>query len=318
MRIAVTGATGFIGRHLVSALLQREKPEQICCLVRSSEQAARLQALGIRTQLGDLQDAHSLKTLCSGADLIFHLAACVRYGVAVHRTTDFHAINVQGTSNLLQACAPTTQRFIHMSSINAVERRLGDPCRSPLTEESPCHPQTPYGRSKLASEEAACRLAAEKGIPYLILRPPSIVYGRGCSADSGMATLIRMAASGSVIARIPFPGRFSILHVQDLAEGTVNLAFSDQHKNETFFLADEPPRTCAEICSEISAQMKRGPRPLQLPRFLFSAANTFIRWAAPIPGAARVIPFQLLMLSLEIKVALRCLLMNFSKITKLF
>jgi len=287
VKVAVTGAGGFIGRYLVRALLTQTSPQEISCLVRSPDQRADLESLGVRVVMGSLAEPGALADLCRDADVVFHLAARVRYGIHSSRDADFYADNVQGTIHLIEACPASVRRFIHMSSVNAVERAPADPCRTPLTEESLCRPQTPYGRSKLLSEEAVRRMAPGKNISFLILRPPSIVYGAGCNKKSGMAILIQAVSAGSLLTRINFPGRFSVLHVQDLIRETIRMGFLETLRNETFFLADEPPCSIPEISEEIARSLGLRRKPLVLPNGFYSAAN---RWLSPL------MPFQILML----------------------
>ena len=293
MKLAVTGAGGFIGSHLVRALAAQGHAAATTCLVRNPQAAARLDALGLRVVRGDLRDPRALTDLCRDADVVFHLAARVQFGLGGAGAGEFTADNVEGTRALLEACPPTVRRFLHMSTMNAVERAPGDPCTQPLTEESPCHPQTPYGRSKWQAEQAVRTLAAAKGIPYLIVRAPSLVYGPGCHPASGMATLIRSVAAGSLLTALDFPGRFSLIHVQDLVEATVRLGLATECPNETFFLCQEPPMTIGEIAEAIAAQLGVRRRRVALPRAVYRTASWMTATAMRVPGLARAIPLQL-------------------------
>lgn len=296
MKVAVTGSAGFIGQHVIRELATRVEPSHIACLVRSAEQRLLLEPLGVRTVIGTLQDHRALEDLCRNAEAVFHLAARVRYGVRPLQRVDFHRDNVEGTARLLECCPSSVRRFVHMSSINAVERPPGDPCRLLLTEESPCCPRTPYGRSKLQAEEIVRHKTPSRGISYLILRPPSIVYGPGCNRGSGMATFIRSVASGSWLTTLNFPGRLSILHVKDLAQATVRLGLSEVHANQTFFLAQEPPLRVLEIADRIAARIGVTRRYVCLPRTFYSMLNVVSSGMERVPFLRGAIPFQLLML----------------------
>ncbi len=296
MKILVTGATGFIGYHLVKELTARLNAKNIVCLVRSVTKAKNLEALGVSVLEGDLMEENSLHDICRDMEIVFHLAACVRFGVRDKSRVDFDSPNVKGTKNLLEACPKSVRRFIYMSSVNAVERPFGDPCISPLTEESPCHPHTLYGRSKLKAEKIVRKVAGSKKISFLILRPPSLVYGNGCNPESGMAKLILGVARHSFFTSIRFPGRFSLIHVKDLASATADMGLSDQCPNQTFFLADEPPVTLGEITKEIAFNLGIRCRQIRLPRSVFHIADLFTRLLLQLPLIGSKIPFQLLML----------------------
>ncbi len=292
----VTGGAGFIGGRLVRTLAARGLAASTICLVRTSAQAAALQPLGVRVVVGDLAAPAPWRQALDGVEIVYHLAACVRYGLRGAAGAPFDRENVEGTRALLESCPATVRRFIQMSTINAVERPPGDPATHPLTEESPACPQTPYGQSKWKAEQVVRQVAEAKRIPFLILRPPSLVYGAGCRRDSGMATVIQSVASRSLMTALNWPGRFSLIHVQDLVEATIALGGSATLANATFFLCQEPPVTLGELADAIASQLGIARRRVRLPGPLYAAANGACTLLAWVPGLGRRIPFQLLML----------------------
>lgn len=295
MKIVVTGANGFIGTHLIRELAGRGRAQETVCLVRSPEKGEPLESWGVRLVLGDVRKKETLIPLCAQADLIFHLAARVDSRWRNASRIDFPRDNVEGTKNLLLACPPTVRRFIHLSSINSIERPPGDPCNAPLTEESPPHPQTPYGRSKWLAEEAVRQIATDKKMPYLILRPPSIVYGPGCKKSSGMAALIRSVAHGSLLTRLNFPGRMSIIHVMDLVEAVLDMGFSDRLENDTFFLCDEVGVTTVQIADEIARQLQVQRKRFDVPPGFLRLVNRLVSCLERVSRCSGMIPFPLLM-----------------------
>jgi nucleoside-diphosphate-sugar epimerase len=183
--VAITGATGFAGRHAVDALLGRGY--RLRALVRSPE-AARLPA-AVETVAGGLADADALKLLLAGADAVVHLAGAL---AALDRQGYF-SVNAAGTEALLDAAvAAGTGRVVHVSSLAAREPQLSH-----------------YAASKRAGEEAV----AQRALNAVILRPPA-VYGPG---DRGTLPLIRELTRP--IAAIPGrrDARFSLIHARDLA-----------------------------------------------------------------------------------------------------
>ena len=202
-KVLVTGATGFIGSHLVRALLARH--DEVTCLVRNASSAPALEAAGARAVVGDVTDAASLPAAVAGQEVVYHLAGCLR---AFHPRQLFQ-VNEQGLRNLAQTCArqPTPPVLVTVSSLAAAGPAAGRPRR----EGDPPLPVSNYGRSKLAGEQAARELAAE--VPITIVRPP-IVFGE---ADPAMLTVFQMIARfGFHVVPGRIPHRFSVIHADDL------------------------------------------------------------------------------------------------------
>lgn len=185
--IAITGATGFAGGHVIAELL--ECGHRLRALVRNPE-AAEIPA-GVETVKGDLADAAALETLVAGAGAVIHLAGAL---TALKRE-DYFRVNEQGTRAVVEAAERAkVRRFIHVSSLAAREPQL-----------------SAYAASKRAGEEAVtARMAALNAI---IIRPPA-VYGPG---DRGTLPLI--AELTRPVAVIPgrAEARFSLIHGRDLA-----------------------------------------------------------------------------------------------------
>lgn len=185
--VAMTGATGFAGRHAVAELARRG--HHLRTLVRSPGSAG-LPA-EVETVKGDLADPQALRQLVKGADAVIHLAGAL----AAFDREGYFRVNAQGTQALVEAALDAgTRRFIHMSSLAAREPQL-----------------SPYGASKHAGEEAVGEHGA--ALNAVIIRPPA-VYGPG---DRGTLPLIRELTRP--VAAIPGrrDARFSLIHGRDLA-----------------------------------------------------------------------------------------------------
>ena len=146
MKALVTGATGFVGSHLVEAL--RRRGDEVTALARSAAKAAALAPLGVRVVPGDLHDRAALQRAVEGQDVIYHVAGVV----AARSEAEFMAANRDGTRNVIEAAERAgIARLVLVSSMAAAGPTIkGRPLRG---DERP-RPVTAYGRSKLAAEAA--------------------------------------------------------------------------------------------------------------------------------------------------------------------
>ena len=198
--LAVTGGTGFVGSHLLSAARSAGHG------VRALTRGWRPPEEGIDWVDGALDRPDSLAKLCEGADAVIHIAGLINAATK----EAFETVNVGGTANLVDAARRTgLKRFVHISSLAAREPELSD-----------------YGRSKARSE----RLVAASGLEWTIIRPPA-VYGPG---DRETFELFKMARRGLVA--LPPRGRFSLVHVEDLCR----LILAVIGESETHFETYEP------------------------------------------------------------------------------
>ena len=193
MLIAVTGANGFVGRHVTALLAQRG--HQIRALVRRSGRERALDGLAIERMAGDLGDAAGLTALTRGADVVVHLVGIiVEAGAAT-----FEAVHVEGTRRLLTAArAAAVRRFVHMSAVGARD----DPRA------------TRYHRTKWRAEE----LVRGSGLSHAIFRP-SIISG---PENQPIRTLARLHRWSPVVP-VFGDGRFP---TQPVWIGDVALAFA--------------------------------------------------------------------------------------------
>lgn len=219
MNVFVTGATGFVGGHLVDALLARG--HAVSALVRNPSKAQAIARRGVTIIAGDLDRPEGLTEACEGQDIVFHLAGLV----AARNQLEFDAVNRDGTARLAAAADRAgAPRFVLVSSLAA-----GGPTSPghPLSGSEPPHPVTQYGRSKLAGE-AAVRASA---LDWTIVRPPA-VYGPG---DREMLRVFKAAATG--IAPVFGTGaqQLSLVYGPDLAEALVAAGTSVATSRGTYY-----------------------------------------------------------------------------------
>jgi UDP-glucose 4-epimerase len=258
-RLLVTGATGFIGQHLVPALVERG--HRVVAVVR------RPVVFGPtidRVLVKDLADV-DWKPLLQGIDVVIHLAAIAHRGSDVEEGL-YDKINRQATADLARATARAGARLIFVSSVGA---QTGPSSDRVLTENDPCLPSTAYGRSKLNAE---IDIAASGG-QYVILRP-TLVYGRG--AKGNMRKLLRLA-------RLPLPlplgaltNKRSLLAIENLISAIGLLIQRDDIRNEVFLVADATPVSLSEIIARLRHGMGRPANLISIPPALLS--DLFRMW----------------------------------------
>lgn len=241
--LAITGATGFIGDVLLKHLASQGF--QIRALYRPATTPSPTQTDSIQWQAGDLGDADSLRTFVTGVDVVIHCAGTVRGSSPEH----FNEANVAGVTRLAEAAtALNVPRFILISSLAAREPSLSD-----------------YAMSKKLGEDAL--LKYQDRISCDILRPPA-VYGPG---DREMRPLLQMIKRGLVPVIGAKHGKFSLLHVDDLAEAVSCLLRSENaSKSRCFELHDGHPDgyTWQQIATIAKQLNGKYPHSLTIPRSL--------------------------------------------------
>lgn len=206
----VTGATGFVGSHLVDLLLERGW--RVSALIRASSNLRWLEGKPVER----IDPGVSPLPDC---DVLFHVAGTIRAGT--------YAEYLAGNRDLAVrvAEAARARRFVHVSSLAAAGPGEG------LDESTPCRPLSLYGRSKFEGEREVWK--RRERIPVTVIRPP-VVYG---PRDFGLYDLYVTVSKG-LRPEIGRPKRISIVHVRDLVEGILAAAESPAGANEVFYLAN--------------------------------------------------------------------------------
>lgn len=246
--ILVTGATGFIGSHLVERLVAQGRA--VRCLVRRSSAVAGLPA-AVELAHGDLESGAGLAEALRGADTVIHLAGVTKASVPA----DYDRGNAAATAQLLRA-AGDVRRLVHVSSLAAAGPSAGN---RPLSEEDPPHPVSHYGRSKLAGEQLV-RQSPLSG-RSVIVRPP-VVYG---PRDRDVYQMIRGLARGWMLQIGRVRRYFSMIYVTDLVEGLIAAADREGVAGRVFYLAHSSPASWDEFGNTAARLMGRRVRTLMIP-----------------------------------------------------
>ena len=297
MKVLVTGGTGFIGRRLVRLLVEQYGPDAVTCLVKGPvtplerEALETFRARGLRLIEGDLLARPVAAEPAPAVDVIFHLAA----NIDTDAPEDALRVNHEGTDRLLDWLAGVLlgTRIVYASSV-AVHDRVAEP-KGPIVETSPLTPRTGYGRTKLRGEEMLRQRAARDGYSWTVLRLPT-VYGPGQKPDGLFDQLIKRAAAGSLLGRLDWPGRTSIVQVDDVAAAMIELAGRPEAAGEVFCVASDESLTVGELARRIGAAIGRPVRPIGIPRPLVA----FARWVvwnrtieAMVPASGRLVFWRL-------------------------
>ena len=215
--VLVTGATGFVGRHLVRGLAERG--HRVVALVRESSDRSPIAEYVDAFRVGDLSEPASLEGLTEGTDAIIHSACAVASTFDAGRSAEdaFMAVNRDGTVNLArEVVARGGPRLVHVSSTAAV----GAPPPGRVDESVRCDPRTPYQRSKRAAEVALLDLHRDEGLDVAMVRP-CVVAGPG-KDRSELRTLLKWVRAG----RFPLVGnrpnvQKPIIDVDDLVSALI-------------------------------------------------------------------------------------------------
>jgi nucleoside-diphosphate-sugar epimerase len=270
VKALVTGATGFIGSHLVEALLSRGC--QVRCLVRKPCDLGWLEKKRsyLDTVNGDIADIASIRRAVAGADCVYHLAALTRAATA----RDIFRANTEGTRLMIEACLEkpgSSLRLVYLSSLAAVGPRAD---ATPLGEETTPRPVSAYGWSKLRGEKEV--IAAQGRIHVTILRPP-IVYG---PRDKGFVRYARWIKRGLLPMPAGPPRTLSFLYVDDLVHALVAASEGERPSGEVFHVAGDRVLTWEDLGGILGPLMDVRPRPLRLPTsVLLSLATCSEVWS---------------------------------------
>ncbi|MFP8843612.1 UDP-glucose 4-epimerase family protein [Shewanella baltica] len=264
--IAVTGYTGFIGRHLLSAL-----PQAQCCLLGRQPY---LDYPFFKFDLENYESEFLLKIL-EGLDVIVHLAARVHImnDASVAPLDDYRSINRDSTLSLATIAAKAgVKRFIYLSSI-----KVNGECThsQAFTSDSPLLPEDPYGISKSEAEVGLKKLAHETGMEVVIIRP-TLVYGPGVKAN--FSSLMNLVSKG-----IPLPfgsiinNKRSLVSINNLVDLIVTCIEHPKAANQVFLVSDDYDISTSQMAREMAIALDKPTWQAPVPIWCYKLAGKLFK-----------------------------------------
>ena len=252
-RVLVTGATGFIGRHLIDHLV--EMGLVVRALVRNvSSRTPWVQ--NVEMVCGEVQDHREMQRAMGDIDTVFHLAGRAhQFSEMQGHDSAYCAVNVEGTRNVLEAAVVCgVERVVFFSSVKA----MGEHASTCLNEAAVVQPVTSYGKSKLAAEKLVIDYGRRAGFHAVCLRLP-LVYGVG---NKGNLFRMIVAIDRGLFLPIPGIGNYrSMVHVSNVVDAAILAATKVQANGQCYIVTDHDPYSTREIYERICGSLgKRVPR----------------------------------------------------------
>ncbi|MBY0259990.1 NAD-dependent epimerase/dehydratase family protein, partial [Methylobacterium sp.] len=255
--IALTGATGFIGRHLLRSLSDRGYRVRV--LLRRPVEVPEGASSAV---VGDLTRPMNMAAALAGVDAVVHSAGLAQT-MSGTPEDDFRSSNTEATLRLAEAAARArVQRFVFLSSIRA---QTGISAPGIVTETDPPAPTDAYGRSKLAAEEAL----AGTGLDWVALRPV-LVYGAGVKGN--VATLMQLARTTAPLPFGRLDARRSLVSVESLAEAVVTVLEAPGPLRRPLIVSEPEALSVAEMIGALRAGLGRSPGVIPVPAPLLALA----------------------------------------------
>jgi len=254
MLLALTGATGFIGQHLLRELPKRG--HRLRVLLR---RPAAVPIAAASAVIGDLAQPRNMAAALEGVDAVIHSAG-IAHSMSGIPEDDYRVVNTEATIGLARAARRAgAKRFIFLSTIRA---QCGPATDTVMTEAVEPAPTDAYGKSKLAAE----RGLAEVDIDWVALRA-TLVYGPGVKGN--MAQLMRLARSPVPLPLGNLRARRSLLAVENLTAAIETVLATPQTLRRAFVAADPQALTVAEMIAAMRRGLGRRPNVFPLPATLF-------------------------------------------------
>lgn len=291
MRFLITGASGWVGFALTNQLAKvygKKNLQLILSKNSSHEKESRRRSIlfnkGYDTVICDLfKDEIDIKKI-KPFDVLYHLAA---YTEVEAKSSKVH-VNDIGTEKLLKSLKDflPKKRVIYTGSITSIDRKF--PSNKPLDENAKCSPRTKYGKTKLKGEQILKKYANNIGFEWVILRLPT-VYGPGFRPGGMFNVIPKSLSENSLAVRLNWPGRLSIVYLDDTVKALIFLSTKKCRCNEIYHIDSGENPTFDEIIDKISKIRVISRKKINLPKFAWNLIK-FIVW---FPGLMHILPHKI-------------------------
>ncbi|KUM03983.1 SDR family oxidoreductase [Chromobacterium subtsugae] len=265
MKALITGADGFVGRHLVQNLLHINN--EVIPTSRNGNNGC------IAT--GDLSEDYNWYQILADCDVVIHLAARVHqmHDTAPDPLSEFRRVNTSGTLHLAkQAISAGVKRFVFISTIKV----NGEESAIPYSENSPPQPSDPYALSKWEAEQGLLQLAKDSTMEIVIIRPP-LVYGPGVKGN--FSSLIQIVKYGIPLPFKSIKNLRSLIGLSNLVDFIILCADrnrSPKAAGQVFLISDGSDISTPELIKKVSAACQLKPRLICFPPCLLRLVAVFM------------------------------------------
>ncbi|HCI81846.1 MAG TPA: hypothetical protein DHW02_19395 [Ktedonobacter sp.] len=272
MTLLVTGATGFLGSALTTALVKRQN-EAVRVLVRDEAKAREMFGDGVEVVRGDITDVEQVQRAVDGVSIVYHLVGRL-YHPSVPASL-YRETHVEGTRILLDACKhqQQIQRIVHCSTTGV----LGATGSTPANEDAPFAPTNPYEATKLEGELLALKAQREDGLPVSVVRP-GLVYGPG---DLHLLSFFTTINKG--IPPIIDGGKALIhpVYIDDMTDAFILCAERPQAIGHSYNIAGDAPVSFRQLATAIAHALNKPEPRGDIPLWLANSASDIF---SVIPG----------------------------------
>lgn len=274
MHVLVTGGTGFVGKHLVHALLKNNNTVRL--LVRKSSNIKEFEGSGVEFSYGDISNKDSLTEALQNIDIVYHLAGQVgQWGLPDEQ---FYAINVQGTQNLLEAGLATgIKQFIYCSTPGVQGKG-----HLQAKESEPYNPPYIYEKTKCEAEKLSLKFFEDHKLPVTVIRP-DFVYGPD---DLRRISLFRSIKNKKFF--IVGNGK-AVLHptyIDDVVQGFELVRNNPTAFGEIYNIAGPQPISVDEFVTSICKSLNVPPPAFKIPKFIGVIAAFVFETLSNVTGKA--------------------------------
>lgn len=268
VNILITGATGFVGRNLVAALLERQPEDRLSAFLLPNEAMPETFKGRVGIERGDLRDAESVRKAIKGKDVVFHVAGYISYWKL--DSAKLEAINVEGTRAVVDACIEFgVERLVHVSSVGAIGfNAQGTPANERTAFNWP--ESFGYMTTKRDGQQVVERAVRERGLDAVIVNPASVMGPGDPLPDSAHNRLYKTMFKAPLFVGT-FGGGLAVVDVRDLVE-TIIAAEKRGRKGERY-LAVGANVPYSKVLSLMAFNANKRFIPMTIPTFALVAAG---------------------------------------------